>query len=115
MTVIEPVFRGRHSQVRPFLQAAQVTARRCSVPLQRAMTDFGADQAFGQVPKKLQEHYGITMGARSVRKITQRHGAQLREQQERVPWPVRTAGCAQQIGELDGSMVPIVHRRGWRG
>jgi uncharacterized protein UPF0236 len=108
MTVIEPVFRGLHSQVRPFLQAAQVTARRCSLPLQRAMTDFGADHAFGQVPKKLQEHYGITMGASTVRKITQRHGAQLRAQQECVPGPVCTAGCSQQIGELDGSMVPLV-------
>jgi hypothetical protein len=32
----------------------------------------------------------------------------MREQQEHVTWPVHTAGCSQQIGELDGSMVPIV-------
>jgi hypothetical protein len=108
MTVIEPVFRGPHSQVRPFLQVAQVTARSCSLPLQRAMTDFGADHAFGQVPKKLQEHYGITMGASTVRKITEGHGTRMREQQDEGTWPVSTPGCSQQIGELDGSMVPIV-------
>jgi hypothetical protein len=108
MSVIEPVFRGSRAQVRPFLQAAQVTTRSCSLPLQRALTDFGADHAFGQVPKKLQEHYGITLGASTVRKITQGHGIRLREQQEEMTWPVTTPGCLQQIGELDGSMVPIV-------
>jgi hypothetical protein len=72
------------------------------------MTDFGADHAFGQVPKKLQEHYGITMGSSTVRKVTEGHGSRMREHHEHVTWPVRTAGYVQQIGELDGSMVPIV-------
>jgi hypothetical protein len=94
--------------VRPFLRSAGVTGRRCSLPLQRAITDFGADHAFGQVPKKLQEHYGITIGASTVRKITEGHGVCVRAQQEQGAWPVPTPGCEQQIGELDGSMVPIV-------
>lgn len=72
------------------------------------MTDFGADHGFGQVPKKLQEHYGITIGVSTARTITQGHGARMREQQEGVVWPVSTPGCRQQVGELDGSMVPIV-------
>ena len=108
MTVSEPLLRGPHSQMRPFLQVAQVRARSCSLPLQRALTDFGADHAFGQVPKKLQEHYGITIGASTVRKITQGHGTRMREQHEPVTWPVNTPGCPQQSGELGGSMVPIV-------
>ena len=85
-----------------------MTARKCSLPLQRALTDFGAEHAFGQVPKKLQEHYGIRIGASTVRKITQRHGGCLQTQQKREPVPISTPGCPQQIGELDGSMVPIV-------
>jgi hypothetical protein len=32
----------------------------------------------------------------------------MREQQDRVSLPVTTLGCQQQIGEIDGSMVPIV-------
>ena len=106
--MIEPVLRGAGAQVRPFLRVAAVSPRSCSLPLQRAMTDFGADHAFGQVPKKLQEHYGIRIAVSTVRKVTEGHGAYMREQQERVAWPVSTPGCAQQIGELDGSMVPIV-------
>lgn len=77
--------------------------------MQRALTDFGADHAFGQVPEKLQEHYGITLGASTVRKLTERHGARMQAQQAQGPGPVSsTPGCRQQIGELDGSMVPIV-------
>ena len=94
--------------MRPFLQAAGVTARRCSLPLQRAVTAFGADHAFGQVPKKLQEHYGITIGASTVRKITERHGLRMQGQQTQESGPIGTQGWPQQIGELDGSMVPIV-------
>jgi hypothetical protein len=108
ITVIEPVLRGLGSQVRPFLQSAAVRPRSCSLPLQRAMTDFGADHGFGRVPKKLQEHYGIALGGSTVRKITERQGTQMREQQERRAVSVTTPGCRQQIGEMDGSMVPIV-------
>ena len=108
ITVLEPVLRGPGVHVRPLLREAGVRARGCSLPLQRAMTDFGADHAFGQVPKKLQEHYGITIGTSTVRKITQGHGVQMRAHQKAVAWPVSTPGCEHQIGELDGSMVPIV-------
>ena len=108
IAVSEPVLRGLDHQVRPFLLSADVSARSCSRPLQRAITDFGADHAFGRVPKKLQAHYGITLAVSTVRKITEGHGAQMRKQQERPVLPVSTPGCAQQIGELDGSMVPIV-------
>jgi hypothetical protein len=76
--------------------------------LQRAITDFGADHGFGQVPKKLQEHYGITIPVSTARQITEGHGTHMLEQQDRVALPVLTPGCGQQIGEIDGSMVPIV-------
>ena len=108
IAVIEPVLRGPGQQLRPFLRSAAVTARSCSLPLQRAITDFGADHGFGQVPKKLQEHYGITIPVSTVRTITEGHGTHMLEQQERVSLPVSTRGCRQQIGEIDGSMVPIV-------
>jgi hypothetical protein len=106
--VSEPILRGPGHQVRPFLLTAEVSARSCSRPLQRVITDFGADHGFGHVPKKLQEHYGITMAVSTVRKITEGHGTQMLEQQERTARPVSTLGCPQQIGEIDGSMVPIV-------
>jgi hypothetical protein len=32
----------------------------------------------------------------------------MREQQGRRPVPISTPGCRQQIGEIDGAMVPMV-------
>ena len=46
------------------------------------MTDFGADHAFGQVPKKLHEHYGIEMPVSTIRKITEFHGEHMHQQRE---------------------------------
>ena len=79
------------------------------MPLQRVMTDFGADHAFGQVPKKLQEHYGITVGVSAVRKTTLSHGEKMQQLKKDATLPsVNKLGCLQQIGEIDGCMLPIV-------
>ena len=63
------------------------------MPLQRAITDFGADHAFGQVPKKLQEHYGIDMPVSTVRKITEFHAEQMHQQREMMALPLTSLGC----------------------
>ena len=71
------------------------------------MSDFGADVAFGKVPQKLKEHYGIEVPMSAARTITEQHAAQMKQQQavlERLP----RGGVEQLIGELDGSMLPIV-------
>jgi len=77
------------------------------MPLQRAITDFGADHAFGQVPKKLQEHYGIEIPVSTSRNITEYHAQQMHEQREIATLPT-TPGCRQQVAEIDGCMLPIV-------
>lgn len=48
------------------------------------------------------------MAVSTVRKITEGHGEHMREQQARRPVLGKTPGCRQQVGEIDGSMVPIV-------
>lgn len=71
------------------------------------MTDFGADVAFGKVPQKLREHYGIEVPISAAQTITKQHAAtikQARVRLERLP----RGGVEQLIGELDGSMLPIV-------
>jgi hypothetical protein len=71
------------------------------------VTDFGADVAFGKVPQKLKEHYGIEVPRSAAQTITKQHAARMKQQQavlERLP----RGGVEQLIGELDGSMLPIV-------
>jgi Uncharacterised protein family (UPF0236) len=72
------------------------------------MTDFGADHAFAQVPKKLREHYGIEIPESTVRKTTLRHAAKMHTQQENVEKLLKAKGCAVMVAEVDGCMLPIV-------
>lgn len=84
-----------------------MTCRGYSLGLQRAVTDFGADVAFGKVPQKLKEHYGIAVPVSAAQTITKQHAARMKQQQtvlEKLP----RGGVEQLIGELDGSMLPIV-------
>ncbi|WP_221899906.1 hypothetical protein [Bathymodiolus platifrons methanotrophic gill symbiont] len=112
--MIEPLFRCPGQQIRPFSHSVGISARCCSLPLQRVMTDFGADHAFGKVPKKLQEHYGIEMPVSTIRTVTENHGQQMNSQRESSTLPVVT-GCQQQIVEIDGCMLPIVTTRTDKG
>jgi hypothetical protein len=71
------------------------------------MTDFGADLAFGQVPAKLQEHYGIEVPVSAVRSITEAQAYHIQAQAPGPP-PRPVAEVAWVIAETDGSMIPIV-------
>jgi hypothetical protein len=75
--------------------------------LQRAVTDFGADVAFGKVPQKLREHYGIEVPISAAQIITKQHAATIKQAQVRLERLPR-GGVEQLIGEMDGSMLPIV-------
>lgn len=90
------------------MMSAEISARCCSKPLQRAITDFGADHAFGQVPNKLHEHYGIKMSVSTIRQITEFHAQQMYAQQETREIDDKIKGCKQQIGQIDGCMLPIM-------
>jgi len=86
-----------------------VTCRGCSIPLQRTITDFGADHSFhGGVVTKLREHYGIEVPTTVIREVTEKHGAAmaaLQQEQKELP---NCPGIAMLIGETDGSLIPVV-------
>ena len=80
------------------------------MPLQRVITDFGADVPFGQIPAKLAEHHGITVPVSSAQAITQQHAEQVLQISRKgldteIP---DIAGVDCLIVEMDGSMVPTV-------
>jgi len=91
------------------VQTAKVSHRGCSRPLQRAVTDFGADQAFAQVMDKLVEHYGIVLSESTIRRITEGHAKKIFENADpALGWPTQRGSSAVLIVEMDGGMVPIV-------
>lgn len=107
---MEPQYRKANKRIRPFVQSAQVSHSGCSRPLQRAVTDFGADLPFAQVMDKLVEHYGVVLGESTIRHITQGHAQKMFEAGEHASpnWPSHSGTSAVVIVEMDGGMVPIV-------
>lgn len=94
----------RGGQVRPFCAQAQISARAYSLPLQRVLSDFGADHSFGEAVKKVREHYGIELPASGARARTLVHAKAIGAVQHQPPArPVHTL-----VTELDGTMLPIV-------
>ena len=72
------------------------------------MTDLGADEAFGRVPDKLKEHYGIEMPVSTIQRTTEQHAQRIYEEEAvREILPGTAAGVIF-VGERDGSMVPVV-------
>jgi len=85
-----------------------VRSRGSSRRLQRALTDFGADEAFAAAAAKMQEHYGVEVPVERVRTVTLHHAQVLAAQ---TPEPVRTLparGAERIVAAADGSMVPVV-------
>ena len=94
--------------MRPFCESAEVECRGYSLALQRTMTDFGADGAFGGAAVKLKEHYGIEVPVSAIRGFTEEHGEAMRAQEkQKRDWP-DSAGVRVLITEMDGSMLPVV-------
>ena len=97
--------------MRPFLLMAQVNPRGYSVLLQRKITDFGADCAFGKVNEKLKEHYGIHVSENGIRVKILHHAKQLKQLQNEQLGKIESIAKMCVISETDGSMVPIVKTR----
>jgi len=109
ISVIEPIFNlPKKQEFRPFILSSGITTRCCSLPLQRVITDFGADDGFSKSAQKIKEHYAITVGESTIRKVTLLHAEAMDEQQKSEDLSVQTSGCSVQIAEIDGCMIPIM-------
>ena len=106
--MIEPLWRNGTGIERPFSALAGVSCRGSSLPLQRVMTDFGSDAAFVRVPDKLKEHYGIAMPVSTIQRTTEQHAQRIYEHEAAREILPGTATGVILVGELDGSMVPVV-------
>lgn len=115
--VQEQVFRlGRSGRtLRPFATAAQVECRGYSVPLQRVMTDFGAEHSFERAAERILEHYKIDLSGSAIRRVTLGHAEAIEQQQDQQrhsELKAKGPGAEVVIGQMDGTMVPIVTTEG---
>jgi hypothetical protein len=109
IAILEPQYRFGRERVRPFVRSARVTPRTCSQPLQRAITDFAADQSFALARIELQEHYGFMIGESTIQRIVLGHARNMFEAgRPSLDFP-KTAGRHKHIiSQTDGGMIPIV-------
>jgi hypothetical protein len=107
--VEEEVLRlGRRGvRLRPFCREAGIQHRDYSVRLQRAMTDFGAEESFKRAAARLQEHYGIEVNSEAIRLQTLHHGKAIG-----VIVPATDRAAQELVTEMDGSLIPVVQPAG---
>ena len=91
-------------------EGAGMRNRGYSQPLEKAISDFGSEHAFGQVPQKLKEHYGITAPVDMIRQITERVGEKVKIFLAKLE-PILGSAIRPVIGGMDGCMLPIVERK----
>ena len=81
--LIEAVLRlGRRGRLLRCLKVG-----RYSKKLQRALTDFGAEESFLRAAVRIKEHYGIEVSSSAIRRITFAHARKIgrRNQPKRRP------------------------------
>ena len=79
--------------------------------LQRALTDFGAEESFLRASARVYEHYGIKVSSSAVRKTTFQHGKAIVNEAQKVQWPPAQSIVTQ----IDGSLIPVVQPTGLGG
>lgn len=72
------------------------------------MCDFGSDHSFFEASKKMKEHYGVDIAPDMMRKVTEYHAERVRLKKQEGFFTRKNEPKAVVIGEIDGSMVPIV-------
>jgi hypothetical protein len=93
----------RGPRLRPFSLIMGAGHRGHSRRLQRAMTDFGAEESFARASLRLQEHYGIALHPEAIRQVTLLHSKAIAAITPAVATP-----ASELITQMDGSLIPVV-------
>jgi hypothetical protein len=93
---------------RAFCRQRAICVRGTSAPLQRAIVDFGADEAFAQAAKKLREHYDIEVAVSRVREVCLQHARRVDSTRAVSSCGLAAQGPAAIVTEADGTMIPVV-------
>ena len=79
-----------------------------SEPLERIITDFGAETSFNKISARLFEHHGISVPASSARNITRKHAQKIFEQQQIQKTDSHKIAVKRIIAMTDGAFIPLV-------
>jgi len=98
--------------LRPLSARLGVNTRGRSRRLERVLTDFGSEHSFARAAERVEEHYGIKLGASAVRVATLKHAqraqkkmAEAYKESFRV---LPAVGAKHVIAEADGTLIRTV-------
>lgn len=104
-----------HESARPVKSELGLEHHKRTPALERAMTDFGAEESFGQADRRLLEHYGFSVGPSTLRRVVEGHARQMESQVARrleqatrefeTQPPAHRPGVARMLTELDGCEI----------
>ena len=80
-----------------------IAQRNYSLKLQRAMSDFGAEESFQRASQRLEEHYGIGVSPEAIRLQTLHHGKAIAAIEPKLGLRAKEI-----VTEMDGSLIPVV-------
>lgn len=114
--ILSPYLRNKNTRSgsRPVKEQLGIEHGDISIAVQRAMSDFGCEESFGQAAKRFQEHYGWTVDRAKVRREAEKTALLAQEYVEKrldatgcdyLQPLVTRPGVAQILVELDGSHV----------
>jgi len=108
--VTERVLRRGTKTFRPLASWLEVRAGGSSRLVQRMVVDFGAEDSFEAASARMKLHHSVSLSASSVRKITLEHAHRIKDEQcaDGGQGALPAQGAESIIGEIDGTMVPIV-------
>jgi hypothetical protein len=102
------------ASARPVQTELGLSHRQRSLAVERALTDFGAEESFGQAAKRFEEHYGWAIGRTNVLEVAERRAVEAESYvAERLaresaafdqPLGVRP-GVDEMLVELDGCEI----------
>lgn len=87
----------RGVRLRPFCLKAQVKPKGYSRLLERALSDFGAEESFSRAADRVKEHYGMEIAGSAVRRITYEHARKIQAVEPAEPRR-RPSGGSEELG-----------------
>ena len=114
VAVESPYLWAAGRSARPVKDELGLTHRRRSTTVERALTDFGAEESFGQASARFEEHYGWQVGRTTVLRVVEARANQAEQyvedrlQQARAAFDVpvgKRPGVDRLLVELDGSEI----------
>ena len=99
------------SYIRILTKEIGVQSHRCSLPLQRSISDYGFDKSFKDSAKSILEHLGFEIPLSTVAAVTREHAEKIARRQQATCTDANalpSVGVEELVAEADGSFIRIV-------